>query len=75
MDGHGSPEAVRELVRSYVRELHATYLDHVRHLPPAERATLPLVAAEQLTVVAAAGRRLHLRGTCVKGSWSVVSRS
>jgi hypothetical protein len=63
MDGHRTPEELRELVRGYVRELHATYLDHVRHLPPAERAALPLVAAEQLTVVAAAGRRLHLIAT------------
>ncbi len=57
------PEAMRDLVRDYVSALHATYLDHVRHLPPAERGTLPLVAARQVTVIAAAAQRLHLLAT------------
>jgi hypothetical protein len=57
------PEAMRELVRDYVGALHASYLDQVRHLPPAERGALPLVAARQVTVVAAAARRLHLIAT------------
>jgi hypothetical protein len=57
------PEAMRELVREYVGALHASYLDQVRHLPPAERGSLPLVAARQVTVVAAAARRLHLIAT------------
>ncbi len=57
------PEAMRELVRDYVSALHATYLDHVRHLPPAERAGLPLVSAQEVTVIAAASRRLHLVAT------------
>jgi hypothetical protein len=54
------PEAMRQVVRDYVWTVHATYLDHVRHLPPGERAALPLVAAGEVTVVAAAARRLHL---------------
>jgi hypothetical protein len=54
---------MREIVRDYVLAVHGTYLDHVRHLPPAERAALPLLAADGLTVVAAAGRRLHLVAT------------
>lgn len=54
------PEAMRRLVQDYVRTLHATYLDHLRHLPPGERSALPLVGAGRLTVVAAAARRLHL---------------
>jgi hypothetical protein len=57
------PEAMRDLVRDYVSALHATYLDHVRHLPPAERGALPLVAARQVTVIAAAAQRLHLLAT------------
>lgn len=57
------PEAMRDLVRDYVSALHATYLDHVRHLPPAERGALPLVAARQLTVIAAATQHLHLLAT------------
>lgn len=54
---------MRQVVRDYVLAVHATYLDHVRHLPPGDRATLPLVEAADLTVVAAAGRRLHLVAT------------
>lgn len=54
------PEAMRASVREYVAAVHATYLDHVAHLPPGTRATLPLVAARDLTVVAAAAQRLHL---------------
>jgi len=57
------PEVMRNLVRNYVRALHVTYLDHISHLPPAQRAALPLVAAGEITVVAAAARRLHLIGT------------
>lgn len=54
---------MRATVRDYVWTLHRTYLDHVRHLAPGERASLPLVAAGQVTVVAAAARRLHLIAT------------
>lgn len=57
------PEAMREAVRDYVWTVHTSYLDHVRHLPPGDRATLPLTAATDLTVVAAAARRLHLVAT------------
>ena len=57
------PEAMRDLVRDYVATVHATYLDHVRHLPPAERGALPLVAAREVTVIAAAAHRLHLLAT------------
>jgi hypothetical protein len=57
------PETMREIVRDYVRAVHETYLGHVRHLPPAERAALPLLVAGGLTVVAAAGHRLHLVAT------------
>lgn len=54
---------MRELVREYVEALHATYLDHVGHLPPGVRGSLPLVAARRLTVIAAAAQRLHLVAT------------
>ncbi|MGH3469662.1 MAG: hypothetical protein ACRDQF_18230, partial [Thermocrispum sp.] len=57
------PEAMRDVVRDYVCAVHTTYLDHVRQLPPGERAALPVVAATELTVVAAATRRLHLVAT------------
>lgn len=51
---------MRRLVRDYVQALHATYLDHVRHLPPGERAALPLAVGRQITVAVAAARQLHL---------------
>lgn len=61
--GHASPEAMREQVREYVAAVHATYLDHVAHLAPGTRGALPLVAAGEVTVVAAAARQLHLIAT------------
>lgn len=58
-----APETMREIVADYVRAVHTTYLDHVRHLPPGERGTLPLRPGREVTVVAAAARRLHLVAT------------
>lgn len=63
MSDVAGPEAMRELVRTYVDAVHTSYLSHVRDLPPAERATLPLIAASDFTVVAAAAQRLHLIAT------------
>jgi hypothetical protein len=63
MPASAGPEAMRQLVRDYVATLHGAYLDHVRHLPPAERGALPLIAARRVTVIAAAARRLHLIAT------------
>lgn len=57
------PETMREIVAEYVRALHVTYLDHVAHLPPGERGALPLRPGHDLTIVAAAARRLHLVAT------------
>lgn len=57
------PEAIRAAVRDYVWAVHTTYLDHVRHLPPGEVASLPLVGAGHVTVAAAAARGLHLVAT------------
>lgn len=54
---------MRDLVGDYVHALHATYVDHVSHLPPVERAALPLMATDRLTVIAAAAHRLHLVAT------------
>lgn len=56
------PETMRTVVAEYVRSVHSTYLDHVAHLPPGERAALPLVG-RHLTVLAAANQRLHLVAT------------
>jgi hypothetical protein len=57
------PEEMRGIVQDYVRAVHIAYLDHARHLPPGERARLPLLAAGRLTVVAAAGHDLNLVAT------------
>lgn len=62
-ESRDGPDAMRAIVRDYVASVHATYLGHLRHLPPGEYAALPLVAARDLTVVAAAARRLHLLAT------------
>lgn len=61
--GQQDPESVRAAVRDYVWTVHTTYLDHVRHFPPGELASLPLVAAGHVTVAAAASRQLHLVAT------------
>jgi hypothetical protein len=57
------PEVMRGIVQDYVRTVHVAYLDHARHLPPGESGRLPLLAADHLTVIAAAGRDLHLVAT------------
>jgi hypothetical protein len=57
------PEEMRGIVRDYVRTVHAAYLDQSRHLPPGDRGRLPLLTAGRLTVIAAAGRDLHLVAT------------
>ena len=57
------PEAMRALVTGFIRLVHGSYLDQVRHLPPGERGALPLVTAPEVTVLAAAARQLHLVAT------------
>lgn len=57
------PEAMRQAMASYVRALHQAYLDAIVTLPPAERARLPLMSADSLTVAAVGVRNLHVVGT------------
>lgn len=57
------PEAMRQAMADYVRSLHQAYADAVATLPPAERARLPLVATDRLTVAAVGVRMLHVIGT------------
>lgn len=57
------PEAMRERLADYVAALHHAYLGQADLLAPAERAGLPLVGAERLTVAVAATRELHLVAT------------
>jgi hypothetical protein len=54
---------MRQAMADYVRALHQAYADAVITLPPAERARLPLVAAQSLTVAAVGARNLHVIGT------------
>lgn len=61
---------MRRLVRDYLLTMHATYIDHVRHLPPGQRAGLPLVRGHPLTVGVAAARQLHL--VAVRGALPAV---
>src|SRR3954454_4830315 len=48
---------------NYFWTVHTIYLYHDLHTPPAQCGALPLVTATELTVVAAAARRLHLVAT------------
>ncbi len=57
------PEAMRERLADYVAALHHAYLGQADLLAPAERAALPLVGADRLTVAVAATRELHLVAT------------
>src|SRR5690625_6975074 len=57
------PEQMRETVREYVLALHTTYVEHVKHLPPAQRGALPLISTDHLSVIAAAAHSLHLIAT------------
>jgi hypothetical protein len=54
---------MRKAMADYVRSLHQAYLDAVATLPPAERARLPLIAADRITVAAVGVRMLHVIGT------------
>lgn len=47
----------------YVRAVHQAYLDASAPLAPAERARLPLVSAERVTVLAVGTRNLHVLAT------------
>jgi hypothetical protein len=58
-----SPEAMRTAMADYVRAVHQAYLEAAAQLPPAERARLPLLSADALTVVAVGTRYLHVIGT------------
>lgn len=58
------PESMRDRLAAYVHALHRAYLAQVEHLPPGERARMPLTAgAAPLTVVVAAARDLHIIAT------------
>jgi hypothetical protein len=59
----GRPEDARAQLCNFVLALHHAYLEGARLLAPAERAALPLLAADQVTVVVAAARHLHLIAT------------
>ncbi|TEX50510.1 MAG: hypothetical protein B7C55_10420 [Actinomycetales bacterium mxb001] len=63
VDAAPGPEAMRQAMADYVRALHQAYLDAVDTLPPAERARLPLVAADRVTVAAVGVRMLHVVAT------------
>lgn len=47
----------------YVRAVHASYANTARLYPPAVRGRMPLLSAEDLTVVAAGVSNLHVIGT------------
>lgn len=51
---------MREAMALYVRGIHQSYVDAGALLAPAERARLPLIAADGLTVLAVGTRNLHI---------------
>lgn len=57
------PEQMRSAMADYVRALHRAYLDAGASLPPGDRARLPLLQAQSLTVAAVGTRYLHVIGT------------
>lgn len=59
----GRPEDARAQLRGFVLALHQAYADGARLLAPGEQAALPLLAADQITVVVAAAQHLHLIAT------------
>ncbi len=57
------PDQMRGAMAEFVTALHQSYLDVVRHQPPAEQARMPLLATSSLTVIAAGARHLHVLAT------------
>lgn len=57
------PEGMRRAMAAYVSALHRAYLDVADQLPPGERARMPLLAADDLTVAAVGARNLHVIAT------------
>ena len=57
------PHAMRAAMANFVTALHKSYLSAAAVLPAGDRARLPLVAAEHLTVIAVGTRHLHVIGT------------
>ncbi len=58
-----SPEAMRSAMAGYVYGTMRAYLDAAGQLPPIERARLPLLSGDRLSVIAVGTRYLHLIGT------------
>ncbi len=57
------PKAMRDAMADYVRATMQAYIDAAAHLPPADRARLPILRASRVTVIAAGTRYLHVLGT------------
>ena len=58
-----TPEAMREAMAAYVRGLHQAYLDAADLLTPGDRARMPLISADEITVAAVGTRVLHVIAT------------
>jgi hypothetical protein len=57
------PEQMRSAMTAYVQAVHQAYLDAAAGLPPGDKARLPLVGADEFTVLAAGSRYLHVLAT------------
>lgn len=58
-----TPEAMRAAMAAYVRGLHQAYLDAADLLTPGDRARMPLISADEVTVAAIGTRVLHVIAT------------
>ena len=59
----GGPERLRQAMAEFVTEVHRTYRDEMRSMPPAVQGRLPLVRGVPFQVAAVGVRNLHVVAT------------
>ena len=59
----GGPEQLRQAMAGFVTEVHRTYRDEMRSMPPAVQGRLPLLCGGSFRVAAVGVRNLHVVAT------------
>lgn len=59
----GGPERLRQAMAEFVTEIHRTYRDEMRSMPPAIQGRLPLICGVPFHVAAVGVRNLHVVAT------------
>ena len=59
----GGPERLRQAMAEFVSEIHRTYRDEMRSMPPAVQGRLPLLCGGPFRVAAVGVRNLHVVAT------------